>query len=121
MTIAKLFLTFAAFTVLFTNQSEADQSKEAFKPMERPYQRVRNAKIQGITIAQNGPNVLAITRGGLEQRFRDINIQGIGIAQNGANFMITGRRRLSKKVPNISIQGIGIAQQGANVLAIVEK
>ncbi|CAD7090905.1 unnamed protein product [Hermetia illucens] len=68
MNFTKLFVVFAVVLVAFTGQSEAGWWKRVFKPVEKFGQRVRDAGVQGIAIAQQGANVLATARGGPPQQ-----------------------------------------------------
>ncbi|CAD7090885.1 unnamed protein product [Hermetia illucens] len=67
MNFTKLFVVFTILIVAFAGQSEAGWWKKVFKPVEKLGQRVRDAGIQGIAIAQQGANVLATVRGGPPQ------------------------------------------------------
>ncbi|CAD7090894.1 unnamed protein product [Hermetia illucens] len=68
MNFTKLFVVFAVVLIAFSGQSEAGWWKRVFKPVERLGQRVRDAGIQGLEIAQQGANVLATVRGGPPQQ-----------------------------------------------------
>ncbi|CAD7090896.1 unnamed protein product [Hermetia illucens] len=68
MNFTKLFVVFTILIVAFAGQSEAGWWKRVFKPVERLGQRVRDAGIQGLEIAQQGANVLATVRGGPPQQ-----------------------------------------------------
>ncbi|XP_037920496.1 cecropin-like peptide 1 [Hermetia illucens] len=67
MQFSKLFVVFTILIVAFAGQSEASWWKKVFKPVEKLGQRVRDATIQGLGIAQQGANVLATVRGGPPQ------------------------------------------------------
>ncbi|CAD7090884.1 unnamed protein product [Hermetia illucens] len=64
MNFIKILFAFTILIVAFAGQSEASWFKKVFKPVEKVGQRVRDAGIQGLTIAQQGANVLATARGG---------------------------------------------------------
>ncbi|CAD7090874.1 unnamed protein product [Hermetia illucens] len=68
MNFTKLFVVFTILLVAFAGQGESRSLwKKIFKPVEKLGQRVRDAGIQGIAIAQQGANVLATVRGGPPQ------------------------------------------------------
>ncbi|CAD7090886.1 unnamed protein product [Hermetia illucens] len=52
MQFSKLFVVFTILIVAFAGQSEASWWKKVFKPVEKLGQRVRDATIQGLGIAQ---------------------------------------------------------------------
>ncbi|CAD7090880.1 unnamed protein product [Hermetia illucens] len=65
MNFSKLLIVFTILLVAFAGQSESRSLwKKLFKPVERAGQRIRDATIKGIAIAQQGANVLATLRGG---------------------------------------------------------
>ncbi|CAD7090881.1 unnamed protein product [Hermetia illucens] len=65
MNFSKLLIVFTILLVAFAGQSESRSLwKKLFKPVERAGQRIRDATIKGIAIAQQGANVLATVRGG---------------------------------------------------------
>ncbi|CAD7090883.1 unnamed protein product [Hermetia illucens] len=65
MDFSKLLLIFSILLVAFAGQSESKSWwKKVFKPVERAGQRIRDASIKGLAVAQQGANVLSTIRGG---------------------------------------------------------
>ncbi|XP_055375075.1 cecropin-C-like [Condylostylus longicornis] len=63
MNFSKVFVFALIVLMAVLGQSQAGWLKKTFKPVEKLGQRVRDATVQGIGIAQQAANVAATARG----------------------------------------------------------